>query len=211
MKAEKIRCGFIDELRSSGIYVAAVGFFASGYLCHMYGSSDGTYLVQLLAWYRVPISIGVFGLPMLVIGSTVFSQIIKLRELRIEKIENAEKDISHRLTWIDLQKEKIIQTKSVLEEMRLDYEQKQHQLIEKQRQLKVAENHLRKSIYDYHHWAARLSKKISKTSKTLIGDSGSQAFEQIEQLQQSSQEILKLLDKEPAILGENNGEGNENT
>jgi hypothetical protein len=210
MKTEKVKRGFIDELRSSGLYIAAVGFFASGYLCCMYGSSDGRYLAQLVAWYRTPITLAVVGLPMLLIANSVLSQIIKLRELRIEKIENAEKDISHQMSWVELEKVKINQTKMNFNELRLNYEQRQHQIIEKQRQLKVAENHLRKSITDYHHWAHRLSKKISKTSTTLIGDAGSQAPEQIAQLQKSSQEILRLLDKKPESLEEDNGEKNEN-
>ena len=208
MKTEKIKRGLIDELRSSGLYVAAVGFFASGYLCCMYGSSDGRYLAQLLAWYRTPITIAVVGLPILLIANSVLGQLLKLRGLRMEVIQNTEKDISHQLSWIEREKDKINQTKIKFDELRLDYEQRQHRLIERQKELKISENHLRKLISDHHRWAEQLSNKISKTSKTLIGDAGSQAPEQIAQLQKSAQEILRQLDKKPECNGTNDGEEN---
>jgi uncharacterized protein YukE len=203
MKTEKVRQGIVAEFRSVGIYAAAVGFFSAGYLAHMHGSSDGKYLVQLIAWYRTPITLVFVGLPALMILNTIMGHVLELRKNRIQEIETAEKNIAHHLALIDHQKEKLTSNLTATNELTEKLEKKQAEINSLEQRLKAAEVHLRKSADTYSAWAEKVANKVSKTSTTLIGDAGEQAPEQIEQLKQNMKELQRLLDKNPGGINEN--------
>lgn len=203
MKTEKVRQGILAEIRSAGIYVAAVGFFAAGYLAHMHGSSDGKYLVQLIAWYRTPITLAVVGLPALMILNTIIGHVLELRKNRIEEIETAEKNIMHKLSLIDHQKDKLTANLSATDELTTKLEKKQAEISGIEQRLKAAEAHLRKSASTYSAWAEKVAHKVGKTSTTLAGDACEQAPEQAAQLKKSMKELQQLLDKQPGGVDEN--------
>lgn len=202
MKAEKFNNAFIAELRSASIYSAAVAFFAAGYLCHMYSSADGQ-VVQLIAWYRVPISIAILGLPAFMILNSIIAHILELRKKRIHAIEDAEKNITHQFSVIDHQKEKLNDGLSSSKELMTKLETKQQQLADMERKLKTVENQYRQSTNEFNAWAEKVAKKVEKSSATLFGSAAMQAPEQVKLLKQNAEEIVRLLDSAPKPLGGN--------
>jgi ABC-type transport system involved in cytochrome bd biosynthesis fused ATPase/permease subunit len=202
MKVDRIGQAFVGELRSAGIYVAAVGFFAAGYLCHMSGSADNGYLVSLLVWYRTPITLAVLGLPALLIINMITSHVLELRTTRIQAIETAEKNIAHQHAQIEQQNTQLIARQTEMKTLVETIRRKQLELIERERTLNEVQTKFHKSATAYTAWADKVAAKVRKTSTTLVGDAAGQAPDQIEQLQLGAEELLTLLNKKPGETNE---------
>jgi hypothetical protein len=202
MKVDRLSQAFVGELRSAGIYVAAVGFFAAGYLCHMSGSADNRYLISLLVWYRTPITLAVLGLPALLIINMITNHVLELRTTRIQAIETAEKNIAHQYAQIEHENNQLVARQTALKTLAETMRRKKLELIERDRKLNEAEAKLRSSLATYSAWADKVAAKVRKTSGTLLGDTAGQAPEQIEQLQFGAEELLTLLNKNPGEVHE---------
>jgi len=203
MKVDRLGQSFVGELRSAGIYVAAVGFFAAGYLFHMHGSADARYMTYLFAMYRTPITLAVLGLPALLILNLVTNRVLELRRNRTQAIETAEKNILHQRVQIDHQHKQLIARQSALKTLAENLRRKQAEIIDRERRLSEAEKKLKRSAAAYTAWAERVTQKVKKSSTTLVGDAaGDQATDQIKQLRDGADELLALLSK-------NNGEPHE--
>ncbi len=197
MKVDRLGQAFVGELRSAGIYVAAVGFFAAGYLCHMSGSADNKYLVSLLAMYRTPITLAVLGLPALLIINMITNHVLELRTTRIQAIETAEKNIAHQQAQIEHQNNQLVARQTALKTLAETMRRKKLELIERERTLNEVQTKFHTSAAAYTVWADKVAAKVQKTSATLVGDTAGQAPEQIEQLQLGAEELLTLLNKNP--------------
>ena len=203
MKVDRLGQAFVGELRSAGIYVAAVGFFAAGYLFHMHGSADARYMTYLLAMYHTPITLAVLGLPALLILNSVTNRVLELRRNRTQAIEIAEKNIVQQHAQIEHENKQLIARQSALKTLAENLRRKQAEIIDRERRLSEAEKKLKRSAAAYTAWAERVTQKVKKSSTTLVGDTaGDQATDQIKQLRDGADELLALLSK-------NNGESHE--
>ena len=202
MRTEKVRSALISELKSSVVYLTALFFFAAGYVCRMYGSGGTPIIADLLAWYRTPLSIAVFGIPSLLIVTKTIERVIELRKLKLNNVETLEKELLHERALIEHQKHKLITELKSAQIGKQAMENERIRQSHDRQQLKIAEDRFHSAIKKYSFWANKVSQKVHKTSPTLVGKAGEQAHGQIEQLQQSVNELQKLLDKQPEYVNE---------